>query len=34
MTKKFADLRNDMSPEARSYVARQVEEVLEEMLLH
>ena len=34
MTKKFADLRNKMSPEARADVAHRVKETLEEMLLH
>jgi len=34
MTKKFADLRNNMSPEAKSDVAYRVKEALEEMLLH
>ena len=34
MTKKFATLRGDMSPEASADVARRVEEALEEMCLH
>jgi len=34
MTKKFATLRDGMSPEARADVVRRVEEALEEMLLH
>ena len=34
MTKKFAELRNNMSPEARADVARRVGEAHEEMLLH
>ena len=34
MTKKFAILREGMSPEARADVERRMEEALEEMLLH
>ena len=34
MTEKFADLRKNMSPEARSDVDHRVREALEEMLLH
>ena len=34
MAKKFAELRDGMSPEARADVDRRVEEALEEMLLH
>ena len=34
MTKKFAELRDRMSPEARANVVDRVEKTLEEMLLH
>ena len=34
MKKKFATLRDNMSPEARADISRRVEEALEEMLLH